>query len=79
MAKELNVAGIRIERLADGSARLTHPSGAVVIETKEQRDARTVERKARIIGLQAALQADADFAALTSDGGQEQPARDLPA
>jgi len=68
-SKTLDVAGIRIERLADGSARLTHPSGAVVIETKEQRDARTVELKARIIELQAALQADADFAALTSDGG----------
>jgi len=67
--KTLDVAGIRIERLADGSARLMHPSGAVVIETKEQRDARTVELKARIIELQAALQADADFAALTSDGG----------
>ncbi|MCX5673935.1 MAG: hypothetical protein NTX87_02905 [Planctomycetota bacterium] len=67
--KTLDVAGIRIERLADGSARLTHPSGAVVIETKEQRDARTVELKARLIELQAALQADADFAALTSDSG----------
>jgi len=68
-SKTLDVAGIRIERLDDGSARLTHPSGAVVIETKEQRDARTVELKARIIELQAALQADAEFAALTSDGG----------
>jgi hypothetical protein len=75
--KVMLVASIRIERLADGSARLTHPSGAVVVETKAHLDGRAPELKARIAGLQAELAAlqehEAAFTALpvTAAGMQE--------
>ena len=59
-AKSLDVGGLRFERQADGSARLTHPSGVVVVETRQYREARTASRVAE---LEAALKAETDYQA----------------
>lgn len=57
MATELTKAEIKIQRLADGSQLLTHPSGTQVLVTPKQLDDRRAALVKQLASVQAALTA----------------------